>query len=105
MLMVAQHDRQTSSLKDQSLERDDGSRHLASSQKRAAASLVRLAPFLRHHRGLTICAVLALTCAALISLSLPMAVRRMIDNGFGQPDGTFIDKYFLMVMALAVAWP
>ncbi|EJL53730.1 ABC transporter, permease/ATP-binding protein [Rhizobium sp. CF122] len=101
--MIAQHDRQTASLKDQSLERDDGSRHLASSQKRAAASLVRLAPFLRHHRGLTICAVLALTCAALISLSLPMAVRRMIDNGFGQADGTFIDRYFLMVMALAVA--
>ncbi|WP_431323772.1 ABC transporter transmembrane domain-containing protein [Rhizobium sp. YTU87027] len=101
--MIAQHDRQTASLKDQSLERDDASRHLPPSRKQAAASLVQLAPFLRHHRGLTICAVLALTCAALISLSLPMAVRRMIDNGFGQADGAFIDRYFLMVMALAVA--
>lgn len=32
-----------------------------------------------------------------------MTVRRMIDNSFGQADGTFIDRYFLMVMALAVA--
>ncbi|OWV88273.1 ABC transporter transmembrane domain-containing protein [Rhizobium sp. R693] len=101
--MIAQHDRQTASLKDQSLERDDQSRHLPPSRKQAATSLVRLAPFLRQHRGLTICAVLALTCAALISLALPMAVRRMIDNGFRQADGAFIDRYFLMVMALAVA--
>ncbi|OWW04205.1 ABC transporter [Rhizobium sp. R72] len=97
--MIAQHDRQTASLKDQPRQRNEA----PPSRKQAAASLVRLAPFLRHHGGLTICAALALTCAALISLSLPMAVRRMIDNGFGQADGAFIDRYFLMVMALAVA--
>jgi len=50
-------------------------------------------------------ALVSLTLAAVTSLALPLAVRRMIDHGFRQPDGYFIDSYFgiLMVMAIVLA--
>ncbi|MDR9785442.1 ABC transporter transmembrane domain-containing protein [Rhizobium redzepovicii] len=60
-------------------------------------------PSLRSHRRLAVLAAISLTTAALISLALPIAVRRMIDNGFSRADGDFINRYFLMLMALAVA--
>ncbi|WP_113212740.1 ABC transporter transmembrane domain-containing protein [Rhizobium sp. BK512] len=71
--------------------------------KSAVSGLVRLLPLLRPHRGLVLLAVISLAAAALISLALPMAVRRMIDHGFGQFDGGFINSYFLMLLALAIA--
>lgn len=100
--MIAQHDRQPESVNDQPAD-NGSSQSRGPTKKQTLARLVRLMPFLRRHGRLSICALLALTCAAVISLALPMAVRRMIDNGFGQADGEFINRYFLMVMALAVA--
>lgn len=97
--MIAQHDRQP----DSPAHNGDGGKNLPPTRKQTAARLLRLVPFLRRHGGLSVCAALALTCAALISLALPMAVRRMVDNGFGHADGAFINRYFLMVMTLAVA--
>ena len=47
-------------------------------------------------------ALVSLTLAAVTSLALPLAVRRMIDHGFSQPDGSFIDSYFVMLMVMAV---
>jgi ATP-binding cassette subfamily B protein len=58
---------------------------------------------LRPHRGLLLLVLVSLAAAAMISLALPMAVRRMIDHGFGQSDGGFVNSYFLMLLALAVA--
>ncbi len=98
--MIAQHDRQAAIAKN---DQADGKEGPATSRRQALAHLRRLVPLLGSHRRLTIGATLALTAAALISLALPMAVRRMIDNGFGQGDGEFINRYFLMAMALAVA--
>ncbi len=98
--MIAQHDRQAAIAQN---DQADGKEGPASSRRQALAHLRRLVPLLGSHRRLTIGATLALTAAALISLALPMAVRRMIDNGFGQGDGEFINRYFLMAMALAVA--
>ena len=59
---------------------------------------MRLRPLLRNHRPLVMCAGVSLTCAALISLALPLAVRRMIDNGFSQADGAFVNRYFMCVL-------
>ena len=36
-----------------------------------------------------------------ILLTLPLAVRRMIDNGFSSPDGTFMTNYFSMLVVIA----
>jgi ATP-binding cassette subfamily B protein len=47
-------------------------------------------------------ALVALIVAAVTSLALPLAVRRMIDHGFDQADRGFIDSYFVAIMAMAL---
>lgn len=71
--------------------------------RKSIAPLRRLSPFLTRHKLACAGALVALTAAAIISLALPMAVRRMIDNGFAQTDGGFINRYFVMLMVVAVA--
>ena len=44
--------------------------------------------------------MIALVVSALAMLSVPMAVRRMIDFGFSSGDGQFIDRYFLMLIGI-----
>jgi len=39
--------------------------------------------------------------AALTTLSLPLAVRSMIDNGFSKADSAFVDRYFYALFAIA----
>ncbi len=68
--------------------------------KRVAA-LSALWPFLRPYRGLAILAIAALVLTASISLILPLAVRRVVDN-FGAGGG-LLDQYFgaaLVIVAL-----
>ena len=64
--------------------------------------LGRLTPYLMRYRGLVAGALISLTLAAVTSLALPLAVRRMIDHGFTQSDGRFINSYFAMLMVMAV---
>lgn len=45
-------------------------------------------------------AFVALVVSALATLVIPMAVRRMIDFGFGQSDGAFIGNYFVMLIVV-----
>lgn len=47
-------------------------------------------------------ALVALVIAAVTSLALPIAVRRMIDHGFDQIDRGLIDSYFIAIMAMAL---
>ncbi|WP_416068490.1 ABC transporter transmembrane domain-containing protein [Rhizobium sp. ZK1] len=97
--MIAAHDRSAAPPADVTA----GSTPQPRKKKPDVSGLVRLLPLLRPHRGLVLLAVISLAAAALISLALPMAVRRMIDHGFGQSDGGFINSYFLMLLALAIA--
>ena len=61
-----------------------------------------LAPFLAPYR-LTIAGVAcALLLAAGLTLSLPMALRRVIDS-FGEEDYGLIDRYFLAFLGIALA--
>jgi ABC-type multidrug transport system fused ATPase/permease subunit len=57
--------------------------------------LTRLFPYIRRYPRLVIGALAFLLIAAVTTLTLPMAVRRMIDHGFSAQDAGFINTYFL----------
>lgn len=63
-------------------------------------ALAELWPFLRPYRLLMGAAVLALMLTAAVSLILPMAVRRVVDN-FGTEDGAVLNQYFLAALGIA----
>ncbi|WP_047555445.1 ABC transporter transmembrane domain-containing protein [Rhizobium sp. SG741] len=69
---------------------------------RSIRPLGRLAPYLRRYRGMVAGALVALVVAAVTSLALPIAVRRVIDHGFDQIDRGLIDSYFIAIMAMAL---
>jgi ATP-binding cassette subfamily B protein len=59
-----------------------------------------LAPYLtRYKRELTLAGI-ALVVSAIAMLAVPMAVRRVIDLGFGSKDGLFVDRYFGMLVVI-----
>ncbi|MDB4198304.1 ABC transporter transmembrane domain-containing protein [Ascidiaceihabitans sp.] len=64
------------------------------------SGLSALWPFMLPYRLLMAAAIFALVLTAMISLALPLAVRRVIDN-FGTADGTILDQYFLVAIAIA----
>jgi len=72
----------------------------APERRRALGPLRRLLPFILRYRGLVVMASLSLVAAALATLSLPLAVRRVIDHGFSAQDAGFITNYFGMVIAI-----
>lgn len=69
-------------------------------KSRKLGSLRALWPFLRPYRLLMVAAGLALTATACISLILPMAVRRVVDN-FNVEDGALLDLYFGAALGIA----
>lgn len=69
--------------------------------KRSPQPLLRLMPYVLRYRKMVGAACLFLTLAAMTTLALPLAVRRMIDHGFAASDNSFINSYFAMLMALA----
>ncbi len=58
-------------------------------------------PFLKPYRGLAAAAVLSLALAAGFTMTMPMALRRVIDLGFDPEKARFIDQYFLAFLAVA----
>ncbi|WP_431322688.1 ABC transporter transmembrane domain-containing protein [Rhizobium sp. YTU87027] len=71
-------------------------------KSRSLKPLGRLTPYVARYRGMVAGALASLALAAVASLALPLAVRRMIDHGFTQADGSFINSYFLMLMIMAI---
>lgn len=69
--------------------------------KRSPQPLLRLMPYVLRYRRMVAAACLFLALAAMTTLALPLAVRRMIDHGFAASDNSFINSYFAMLMALA----
>jgi ATP-binding cassette subfamily B protein len=63
--------------------------------------LVSLVPYLMRYRGRAIAALGALLLAALTTLIVPVAVRRLIDFGFTSRGLQLIDNYFLVMIAVA----
>ena len=62
--------------------------------------LARLLPYIVRYRGRTLAALLALIVAALTTLLVPVAVRRMIDFGFSDKAVQLIDSYFAVMIAV-----
>ena len=63
-------------------------------------ALMAFRPYLLKHPKMMAAALVALIVSALAMLSVPMAVRRMIDYGFGGGDGTMINQYFAMLVLI-----
>ena len=66
------------------------------------ASLRALWPFVRMHRGLFAAWLVALACSSTATLTLPVAFRRMIDQGFAAGGGGAIDRAFMLLFAVAL---
>ncbi|MCY4153538.1 MAG: ABC transporter transmembrane domain-containing protein [Aestuariivita sp.] len=64
------------------------------------SALAALKPFLWPYRLLALAAVSALILTALVSLTLPMAVRRVVDN-FNSDDSTLLNLYFAAALGIA----
>ncbi|MHA6346130.1 ABC transporter transmembrane domain-containing protein [Roseivivax sp. CAU 1761] len=69
-------------------------------KSRRLGSLRRLWPFLAPYRGLLAAAICALVLTAGVSLVLPLAVRRVVDN-FEGPEAAILDQYFLAALGIA----
>jgi ATP-binding cassette, subfamily B, bacterial len=77
--------------------------------RRSLKPLAALAPYLLRHKGMVAAALFFLVAAAATTLTLPVAVRRVVDHGFsggdpsfpGSPTG-FLDAYFAMLGVLAL---
>lgn len=70
--------------------------------RRSLRPLWALKPLLLAHKGALLGAVAALVVSALAMLSVPLAVRRMIDKGFGSNDSALIDNYFLTLIGIGL---
>lgn len=68
---------------------------------RRLGSLRTLWPFVRRHSGLFAAWLVALALSSSATLSLPAAVKHMIDQGFSG-GGTQIDRVFLLLFGVAV---
>jgi len=82
------------SLEDQALRRE---------KSRTLKPLRALAPFILKYPYMLLGAFIALICATLSTLVLPIAARFVIDGGFSGTDSAVIDQYFLAMIIVAGA--
>lgn len=71
--------------------------------KAPVGTLRALWPFVMRQRGLFAAWLLALAAASAATLSLPVAFRRMIDQGFSSASAGSIDRTFLFLFLVALA--
>ena len=69
-------------------------------RSRRIGALGALLPFLRPYRLLMAGALVALVATAMISLTLPLAVRRVVDT-FNSGEAQLLDQYFLAALGIA----
>ena len=62
--------------------------------------LLALAPYVARYRGRAVLAFISLTVAAITTLVVPVAVRRMIDFGFSPEGIALINSYFSVMIAI-----
>src|ERR1700722_15021703 len=62
--------------------------------------LLALAPYVARYRWRAILALISLTVAAITTLVVPIAVRRMIDFGFTPEGIAMINSYFSVMIAV-----
>jgi ATP-binding cassette subfamily B protein len=77
--------------------------HAGAGQRRSVRPLLSLAPFVARYRWRAVAALIALIAAAAATLVVPVAVRRVIDNGFDSERAGLIGQYFgMMIVVVAV---
>jgi ATP-binding cassette, subfamily B, bacterial len=69
-------------------------------QSRNLKPLLSLAPYIARYRWRAVAALVALLLAAVATLLVPIAVRRMIDFGFSRESANLIDSYFAVMIAI-----
>jgi ATP-binding cassette subfamily B protein len=69
-------------------------------QSRKLRPLISLMPYITRYRWRALAALLALLTAAVTTLVVPVAVRRMIDFGFSRESASLIDSYFAVMIAI-----
>ncbi|RBI71525.1 ABC transporter [Roseovarius sp. TE539] len=69
-------------------------------KSRKVSALAGLWPHIRPYRLLMAAALAALVLTACVSLALPLAVRRVVDN-FNAEDGAILDTYFAAALGIA----
>ncbi len=79
---------------------ENGADLLDREKSKRISALRDLWPFLAPYRALAAAAGLALILTACVSLMLPLAVRRVVDN-FNVADGTILDQYFMAALLIA----
>jgi ATP-binding cassette subfamily B protein len=62
--------------------------------------LLSLLPYIARYRWRAIAALIALLVAAVTTLLVPIALRRMIDFGFSRESANLIDSYFAVMIAI-----
>ncbi|TCD11446.1 ABC transporter transmembrane domain-containing protein [Oricola cellulosilytica] len=77
--------------------KDDG----AGKKRKNLRPLARMFPYLLRYKGLVSGAAVFLVLAAATTLTLPTAVRRMIDYGFNDDNTALINDYFGMLVVIA----
>ena len=71
---------------------------------RSLRPLAALSPFMRPYRGRLAVALIALVVAAAAMLSLPVALRQLIDHGLATQSSSTVNRYFVGFLAAAVAF-
>ena len=71
---------------------------------RSLRPLAALSPFMRPYRGRLAVALIALVVAAAAMLSLPVALRQLIDHGLATQSTSTVNRYFVGFLAAAVAF-
>ncbi|WP_417772992.1 ABC transporter transmembrane domain-containing protein [Stappia sp.] len=69
--------------------------------RRDLRPLATFLPYLRKYKGRVALALFALVGASATTLVLPIAIRRMIDFGFGADDPSLVNNYFTVLIAVA----
>ena len=69
-------------------------------KSRRIGSLRALLPFMAPYSAMIAAAIAALVLTAIVSLTLPLAVRRVVD-GFNSETAALLDQYFLAALGIA----
>ncbi|WP_018689164.1 ABC transporter transmembrane domain-containing protein [Ahrensia kielensis] len=71
-------------------------------KSKSVRPLAALLPYLTRYKKLVAGAIISLFMAAITTLALPTAVRRVIDHGFSGEDAALVNSYFTMLLAIAM---
>lgn len=74
----------------------------AASRRLKLTPLRQLLPYLLAHSSVLVVGGIALIVSAATMLSVPIAVRRIVDHGFTQDSGDLINSYFLVLMLMGI---